>query len=495
MRVSVKSGAATALRCDLWVHLFCRGEKPEVPRGFEESMAAAKKAGDLPASFGASCMLYPSGRAGQKRVLLLCAGKRSDLDEDKMRRLAAKVVTRAEALGVAGPVLVPSAGCLRALSEERLGLLIGEGAVLGAYRYVPPSKEKPKAPKCRSLSVAVLSGRSSRKLSASVKRGVLRGEAVCFARDLGNKPGNEMTPSALAREARKLAGPRLRVKVLGEADMKRLRMGALLGVSRGSREPAKLILLDWNPPGAKKTVCVVGKGLTFDAGGISLKPGAGMDEMRYDMCGSAAVLGLFHGIASGALKPACRVVGVVPSSENLPDGDAQKPGDIVRACDGTTIEVLNTDAEGRLILADALAYARKTYKPDTIVDLATLTGAVILALGHEMSAVMGNDQKLCDAIKAAGERSGDRVWQLPLWEIHREQMKSKFADIKNINKGRAEGAGSTSGGAFLSYFVGDTPWAHLDIAGSAWGAKQNEYYKGGATGVGVRLLLDWLERG
>ena len=252
--------------------------------------------------------------------------------------------------------------------------------------------------------------------------------------------------------------------------------------------------MDYKPAGATRTVCVVGKGLTFDTGGISLKPGARMDEMRYDMCGGAAVLGLFHAIKGGALRGMrgkTRVVGVVAASENMPDASAQKPGDVVRACDGTTIEVLNTDAEGRLILADALAYANKTYKPEKIVDLATLTGAVIVALGHEATGIMGNDDELAHAVIDAGQEADEPLWQLPLWEAHKDQIKSKFADLANLNS-PAHGNGSTAGGAFLSFFVGDTKWVHLDIAGTAWGQRARDYYRSGASGTAVRTLVRWV---
>jgi leucyl aminopeptidase len=270
-------------------------------------------------------------------------------------------------------------------------------------------------------------------------------------------------------------------------------MGALLGVARGSVEPPKLIVLDHHPAGAKRTVCVVGKGLTFDSGGISIKPSAKMDEMRYDMCGAGAVLGLFHAIHKGALaggKDKVRIVGLIAAAENMPDAAAQKPGDVVRAMDGTTIEVLNTDAEGRLVLADALAYAVKTWQPDRMVDLATLTGAVIVALGHEAAGIMGNDDAHVAELIAAGKAADEPLWQLPLWDAHKEQVKSKFADLANIN-GPQHGNGTIAGAAFLSFFVGDTKWAHIDIAGSAWGGRAKDYYKSGASGTAVRTLLHW----
>jgi leucyl aminopeptidase len=488
MQLTARSGSALAAKTDLLVLVLGKKDKAEFPRGFSATAAAAKRAGDEPTCFGDALTLYPDGRAAQKRLLLLGVG--ADADAEALRRAVAKAQQAAHAVEAREFVVAFGKDALAGVDAYRAGVAVGEGAVLGAYEYSKPGAKKATAVAGKA-AVMAWTGKLVARFTKGVKQGVLRGNAACFARDLGNRSGNLLTPTKLAAEARKLAGPRLKCRVLSEAAMAKLKMGSLLSVSRGSREQAKLILLDYNPVRARKTICVVGKGLTFDAGGISLKPGAAMDEMRYDMCGGAAVLGLFHAISKGAIRPKARVVGLVPSSENLPDGLATKPGDIVTACDGTTIEVLNTDAEGRLILCDALAYAVKTYKPVEMVDLATLTGAVVMALGHETSGAMGNNDALRDEIVAAGEVAGDRCWPLPLWEVHRDQMKSKFADLRNINN-RGDGAGSSAGGAFLSYFVGETPWVHLDIAGSAWNAKAKDYYRSGATGSGVRVLIEWL---
>ncbi len=315
-----------------------------------------------------------------------------------------------------------------------------------------------------------------------------------FARDLENQAANLCTPTVLANAAKKLAGGRLRVKVLDERACAKLGMGSFLGVARGATEPPKFVVLEYRVPGAKGNVCVVGKGLTFDTGGISIKPAAKMDEMRYDMCGAGAVLGLFHALQHGGLAgaaPKVNVIGLIAATENAVGPDAQKPGDVVRAMDGHTIEVLNTDAEGRLVLADAICYAKKFYQPQQIVDLATLTGAVVTALGHEVAGIMGNDDALRDAVIAAGKAADEPLWPLPLWECHKDQMKSKFADLANIN-GPQYGNGSTAGGAFLSFFAGDTPWVHLDIAGTAYGGLAKDYYKSGAAGTAVRTLLHWV---
>ena len=271
--------------------------------------------------------------------------------------------------------------------------------------------------------------------------------------------------------------------------MKKLGMGMLLGVSRGSIEPAKLVVMEYRHHKAKQKVAFVGKGVTFDSGGISLKPGKNMDEMKFDMCGAAAVLGAMKVI--GQVNPKLNIVAVIPTTENLPDGNAQRPGDIVTAHNGKRVEILNTDAEGRLILGDALSYVVKEFKPDAIVDLATLTGACITALGHLTTAAITNNDKLMEQVLNAGIKSGDRVWQLPSFPEYGESIKGKYADLQNIGVGDS---GTIIGGLFLEHFINGTPWVHLDIAGTSWNVKHISYHpNSGATGVGVRLIVDLVQ--
>lgn len=493
MKIRQLSAKAAPSRTELLVAFIQKGGRPSLPKSFEGAVKTARASGDLRGEFRRTSVFYPGLRSGPKRMAFVGLGRRGDLGSERMRQVAAVAQARAEELGVADFQLRIDSDDYRGLDAFTAGAAVAEGLILGAYRYEPARKQKPKARKGQRVAI-VHSGPQAKAFADGVRLGSAGAHATCFARDLGNKPGNECTPSYLATQARKLAGPGLRVKVLGERDMARLKMNALLGVSRGSSQPAKLIVFDYKPASATRTVCVVGKGLTFDSGGISLKPGAKMDEMRYDMCGGAAVLGLFHALKNGALRGTrgkTRIVGVVAASENMPDARAQKPGDVVRACDGTTIEILNTDAEGRLILADALAYACKTYKPVKVIDLATLTGAVVVALGHEATGIMGNDDDLVHAVIDAGEQADEPLWQLPLWDVHKDQIKSKFADIANLN-GAGHGNGSTAGGAFLSFFVGDTDWVHLDIAGTAWGQRPRDYYRSGASGTAVRTLVRWV---
>lgn len=330
----------------------------------------------------------------------------------------------------------------------------------------------------------VVSTADQSMFESASKSGTAIGRGMNLARQLGNLPGNICTPTYLAEQAIKLGQnyDNLQVDVLEEADMAELGMGSLLSVSRGSREPAKLITLNYGGGGDSKPYVLVGKGLTFDAGGISLKPAPGMDEMKYDMCGAASVFGTLQAVAE--LQLPINVIGVIPSSENMPDGDANKPGDVVTSMSGQTIEILNTDAEGRLILCDALTYSER-FEPATVIDIATLTGAVIVALGSNASGLMANNQPLADELLKAGNDSFDRAWQLPLWDDYQKQLDSNFADIANIG---GKEAGSVTAACFLSRFTEKFNWAHLDIAGTAWNGGKEK----GATGRPVPLLMQYL---
>ncbi len=368
--------------------------------------------------------------------------------------------------------------------------LLVEAAYANQYCYIETkgevekknSREKSKAP--AKFTLLIENEKDKGAVQRHVAIGQAIGEGTNLTKNLANMPGNVCTPTYLAKTARaigrKYAMP---VTVLDEAKMKKLGMGALLSVSKGSREPAKLITLEYN--GGDKgqaPVVLVGKGLTFDAGGISIKPAAAMDEMKYDMCGGASVLGVMR--ALGELKLPVNVVGVVASSENLPDGAANKPGDVVTSMKGLTIEILNTDAEGRLILCDALTYVEK-FKPAVVIDIATLTGACMVALGQQASGLFSNDDALADALLAAGDTAGDRAWRLPVWEEYQQQLKSNFADLANIG-GRF--AGAVTAACFLQRFAEDYKWAHLDIAGTAWKSGSSK----GATGRPVGLLMQYL---
>jgi len=461
------------------------GARPELPAGVR---VPAQALSDFKGGFRET-RLTDAVAGGAKRVLLVGLGKEREVDLEKLRRVAALGMKNAELAGCVSATLFASARLAkRAGSLEAFGVALAEGATMGTYRYTA-GKTKPKPIKLKSVTITG----SGAELRRGVKRGRALAEANCFTRDLQNKPGNQLTPRDVATAARKLAtrSTRITCRVLDEKAMQKLGMGLLLGVAQGSSEPARFIHLTYKPKAkAKRKIALVGKGLTFDAGGVSIKPSGKMDEMRYDMSGGGAVLGVFHALAS--VDVPFEVHGIVPSSENVINGQATKPGDIHKSMNGQTVEVLNTDAEGRLILADALTYAVTKVKPDTIIDLATLTGAVVVALGHELSGMFATTDKLRDGLLAAGERTGEKVWPLPLLDHHKEQMRGVVADLRNIAPGDM-GAGSSAGAAFLSHFVGDVEWCHLDIAGTAWGGTNRDWVGGGqGAGVGVRLLMGYL---
>ncbi|WP_340121533.1 leucyl aminopeptidase [Methylobacter svalbardensis] len=352
------------------------------------------------------------------------------------------------------------------------------------YQFTHTKSDKETESQIQKISIAATE--AERALAHS---GMLQGKAIAegmeLTKHLADLPGNICTPTYLAEQAIELSKKyaSLDVNILEESDMTALGMGALLSVSRGSRQPAKFITLSYQC-GDKdaKPIVLIGKGLTFDAGGISLKPGAGMDEMKYDMCGGASVLGTLLAVAQ--LQLPLNIIGLIPSSENMPDGDANKPGDILTSMSGKTIEVLNTDAEGRLLLCDALTYAER-FNPEVVIDLATLTGACLVALGRVTSGLLGNDDALCNDLSAAGETANDSVWRLPLWEEYQEQLKSNFADIANVG---GKDAGTITAACFLSRFAEKFRWAHLDIAGTAWRTGPTK----GATGRPVSLLSQYL---
>lgn len=485
MKTSHKNLNGKLAELELLAVLCPQGSDPALPEGVEIARIARS---DFKGEFRQTRTTDAlSGSAA--RVLLVGLGASEQVDAEKLRRAAAIAVQKAEEMGASSLAIhVDDSVAVLGGGHEASGCAVTEGAIMGAYRYdFGKSELKPK----KLERVTTLAKGNEFKKGAELGR--VLGEANCFARDLQNRAGNQATPRFLAAEAQKIAhkSERIACRVLDEPAMEKLGMGLLLGVSAGSHEPARLIHLTYKPKGrAKGRVAFVGKGLTFDAGGISLKPSLKMEEMRYDMSGGAAVLGLFHALAEADVP--FEVHGVVPSSENLPGGRATKPGDVHVSMLGRTVEVINTDAEGRLILADALAYVVKKVKPDTIVDLATLTGAVVIALGHEMSGMFSTSAELRDALVAAGDATGERLWPLPLLEGHVENLKGGPADLRNICTPDM-GGGSIAGAAFLSQFVGDTDWAHLDIAGTAWGQKARDYAGGtGGTGVGVRLLFRYL---
>jgi leucyl aminopeptidase len=382
-------------------------------------------------------------------------------------------------------ILMPSSG----LTPRQRAQAIAEGAMLGTYRFDRYLKEKSDKV-VQAVSVIEPERRSQAAAREGLRLGLAWAEGTCLARDLVNEPANVVTPSYLARRAQEIAeAGGLRFEVLERADCAKLGMGAFLGVAQGSQEPPKFIHLTYTPKGRpRRRVTLIGKGITFDSGGLDLKTADGMVRMKDDMSGAAAVLGVFHALPR--LKLPIEVHGLVAATENMPSGTAQRPGDIVRAMNGLTIEIGNTDAEGRLTLADALAYAAQETKPDEIIDLATLTGAVVIALGQGVSGVFASHDGLARRLLAAAEAAGERMWRLPLVDEYKEGIKSDVADLNNVSSHR--GAGAIIAGLFMRDFTAGVPWAHLDIAGTAFSEREQPLGPKGATGVGVRTVLNHL---
>jgi len=495
IRFIYKSAALDKLSAGaLILPFFCKqgleGELIEFDKKISGAIKQALKRGDFSGKFGTIQLIHPlSGKS--ERIVLTGLGDKRKATREIIRQAVSAAINSLKTVQCAdAAILVPE---IDSIDGKDLGQIISETAILSAYEFSQYKKNDEKK-KTVLKEICVLANKDNLGV---IRSGGEIGEkiafAVCLARNLANEPANIVTPATLANEAVKMAKQnKIKHKILEQKDMKRLGMGAILGVAKGSDEPAKFIILEYAPKFKIQnskfkipTIVLVGKGITFDSGGISIKPSQSMDEMKYDMAGGATVIGAMQ--AAAQLKLPINLIGLIPSTENLPSGTAQRPGDIVRAMNGKTIEVLNTDAEGRMILADALVYAKK-YNPDAVIDFATLTGAIVVAIGEHASGLFSNNEKLEKNLKKAGEAAGERVWPMPMYDEYFEQIKGDLADIRNI--GGKEG-GPITAAKFLEQFV-DYPWAHIDIAGTAWTAKPKPYRPKGATGVGVRLIIEFL---
>ena len=441
--------------------------------------------GDFRGKSGEELVLYGPENTGLKRLLLIGLGQPDKFDSESVRRAAGRAVRVAERMRLGS--LSISLDAFSDFDTASTAQAAAEGAVLAAWKFRELKTDKSTGTS-DVTTLDILGSDDAAEVSRAVETGAKIADAANFARALQSRPGNVATPFHLAEEAERMAAQvGLDITVFDERRMLDEGMHAILAVSRGSQEEARLIVMKHNGGEDRESPLVlVGKGLTFDAGGISLKPPKGMEDMKFDMSGGAAVIGAMKAIAELGIP--ANVVGIVPASENLPSGNALKPGDVIDTLAGKTVEVINTDAEGRLILADALCYGAQLH-PAAMVDCATLTGAVVIALGHQAAAVLGNQQGLIDELISAGKSSGERCWPLPLWDDYREQLDSETADLSNVG-GRP--AGSITAAKFLSEFVGDTPWAHLDIAGTAYGDGKLPYQRKGAYGFPTRMLIHWV---
>jgi len=422
-------------------------------------------------------LVWHAGDSNAERVLVAGCGKAALRDVDQTIRAAGAASRKAKEIGAARVACtLPPAG---KLGEERNAMAVAEGLILGAYEF---DKYRARKENGKSFESVDLLGAPDRavKLAEIYSRGTL------FARDLVNTPAGDCAPRHLAEAAKKLAGPSVKVTVWGPKEIEKKAMGGLIGIGKGSDEPYQFIMLRWEGKKGSKKVALCGKGITFDSGGLCIKPADGMGTMKCDMSGAAAVLGAFSVISE--LKPDCTVYGYIPAAENMTGGSAVKTGDVLRTASGKTIEVNNTDAEGRVVLADSLTIARED-KPDEIIDLATLTGACVVALGDQVAGLFSNDDNLAAGIDAAGKRAGERFWRMPIVAEYREMLKSDIADIKNSG---GRWAGAIQGALFLQEWAGDQPWAHLDIAGPAWTDRGLPFCQPGGTGFAVRTLLEYI---
>jgi len=462
-------------------------EAQQLDKLYRGMLSSATKSGDISGELGQTLLLHTPKNSSHKRILLVGCGKAKELDIIKYKKIlsscisALKSTPSTDAISTLGTLDIAEQ---TPRSLTRAHIIVAEDTF---YKYDETLSKKNTPAKLKRIKFLCALQSQLKQIKQGIQQGKAIADGMMTTKQLGNLPGNICTPSYMAKAAQniKRGQGKLSLQVLDEREMKKLGMGSLLSVSAGSAEPARLIALQYS--GGKrgsKPIVLVGKGITFDTGGISLKPGAGMDEMKFDMCGAATVLGTMQAISHMQLP--LNVVGLVACAENMPGSKATKPGDVVTSMSGQTIEILNTDAEGRLVLCDALTYAKR-YDPDVVIDMATLTGACLVALGQETSGLMSNSDKLSEDLLAAGQATGDRAWRLPIWEEYQSLLDSNFADMGNIG---GRWAGTITAACFLARFTKEYKWAHLDIAGTAWYQGKNK----GATGRPVPMLTEYLMR-
>ena len=498
MELAIQASSITEVQADvIVVNLFKGVQTPAgatgaVDRALGGTISRTIARGEFTGKLGETVTIDTMGRLPSAAVVVVGLGPAAEFTYDRARTAAGAAARQARKAGAGTMATIVHGAGIGGLEAARAARATTEGTIMGLYRFDRYRTSETDEPKHDVHKVIIVEQDANKAhlMEAGLRRGQVLARAVNFTRDLVAAPANDMTPTRMAAAASELArGLPLEVQILERADMQRLGMGALLGVAQGSAEPPKLIVLHYRPAQNRggRPIALVGKGITFDSGGISLKPGEGMGDMKMDMAGGAAVLGAMRAIAE--LGAGVEVYGIVPATENMPSGTAQRPGDVVRAMNGKTIEIISTDAEGRLILADAVCYAN-SLGAGAIVDIATLTGACVVALGNHASGLVANNDELANAVIQAGAEAGERIWRLPLYDEYKEQMKSDIADIKNTG-GRP--AGTITGGYFIGYFAGNTPWVHLDIAGTAWRSDKDygEWPKG-PTGVGVRTLTHFV---
>jgi leucyl aminopeptidase len=490
LKIKAATGDIARIEADaIVVNLFEGVEQPggataAVDKALDGAIGSVISRGGINGKFGEISIVHTFGRLPARIVAIAGLGRREDFNVDKIRGVAGESCRTLRTVNCHKIATILHGDGIGGVELEASAQAITEGTILGLYTFA--KYKKPEYENIKEMLIVVREKEIVPILERSINKGKLIAEAVNLARDMGNEPANYMTPSQMAEVAKEIAGKYdLEIKVLDRVDIEAMGMGALLGVAKGSNQPPKLILLSYRGDEySKKTLGFLGKGITFDSGGISIKPSEGMADMKDDMAGAAAVMTAIAAIAR--LKPKINVTAIIPASENLPSGTALKPGDVLKAMSGKTIEVISTDAEGRLILADALSYAQELGL-SPLIDLATLTGACRVALGLLYSGLFGNDQDLVDKVLSAAQRTGEKMWHMPMPEEYKEQIKSEIADIKNT--GNRYG-GAITAALFLAEFAGNAPWVHIDIAGPRLSNKESGYIVKGATGFGVRTLIE-----
>lgn len=482
MQLTTVSSISDCPSADVLVLPFWQGakgaESASSKTAFEAEIATLLKSGDFLGKQGETALIY-TGKKDSSRLLLLGCGKKSEASAEMFRRAVSVAVKLCQKMGWESLNLECPSGMHTAAVE---------GLCLASYRFDGLKGESSKEDKKVPLRKACLLGIDKQK-SSECKRAETIAESVNFTRDLINGNADDVTPQYLAETAKKLAKEHssLKPKILGKKELEKQGLGLLLAVSRGSACDPALILVEYKGrPNSKECIALVGKGVTYDTGGLNLKPTGSMETMKEDMSGAAAVLGTLK--AAAKLKLPVNIIGVIPTTENAIGSRSYKPGDVYKSYSGKTVEITNTDAEGRLVLADAISYVQKHYKPTKLIDLATLTGGVVVALGEQVSGLFSNNDQLSEALFQAGEKTFERIWRLPLYDEYKEVLKSKIADLKNCGDRKAS---SISGALFIQEFISKIPWAHLDIAGTAY-REPKDYHQTPATGVGVRLLVEYL---
>jgi leucyl aminopeptidase len=458
----------------------------EITPDFDPIIRGITESNEFRAKDGTISIVHNNVGSGIKRALLLGMGDKKSLDPEKTRNLTGKVVIKAKELGISEFVLIP----FKNMDKEHLSAMV-EGIKLSDYSFNNYKRDEDRNDLNQVRILIINDMKNNQKI---IQHSVVVSDAVLYTRDISNLPPNDCSPKDLVTFSKKLSeNQKVKVRVIEKEEMKSYGFEGILAVGKGSASSPKLIVLEYPGSTKNRPIVIVGKAVTFDTGGISIKPSEKMEEMKFDKCGGCNVLGIMKAVSDLGLDT--NVIGIIPAVENMPSGTSYRPGDIIKMYNRKTVEVLNTDAEGRIILGDALSFAVKTFAPKAIIDMATLTGAAIIALGTNVAALVGNDDDLVTKILEYSNQTGEKIWQLPLFEEYKEQLKSSNADMKNIG-GRS--AGAITAAAFLSNFVEDTPWVHLDIAGTAWtqeGTKEKSYNPKGATGFGIRTIVKYISSG